>query len=558
MIDMRRMSRIKIYCLPLLLLTAGLFPACAQVLTLGQAPFTRADTLRGSLRPERTAYDVVYYHLNIRVDPENRYIEGYNDISLEAMADFDRIQVDLFENMRVDSISWKGRPLRWQREHNAVFIEFPELVKKGAAGTVRFYYSGNPLRAQTPPWDGGFVWSKAENGTPWIAVACQGTGASLWWPNKDHQSEEPDSMLISIAVPDGLMNVSNGQSRGKQELADGYTRWDWFVSNPINNYDVSLNIADYAHFTAEYQGQTLNYYVLPENLEKARKQFQEVPEMLACFEEHFGSYPFWDDGYKLVETPYLGMEHQSAVAYGNEYKMGYMGRDLSGTGVGLKWDFIIIHESAHEWFGNSITSADIADMWIHEGFTCYAESVYHECRWGYEEAQQYINGLRRNVLNDRPVTGPYGVNREGSDDMYYKGALMLNTIRHIIDDDQQWWQLLKGYATEFRHRIVTADDVIGYFCEASGRDLRPVFDQYLLYPGLPVLELSVEDGGFSYRWKSDVENFAMPVDVFIGGKEQRLQPTAQWQRQGLSSGARPEIRVADEQFFIRVSKKKGP
>lgn len=535
------------FCCPLLL------PACAQVLS-GRQPLTRADTLRGSLRPERTVYDVVYYHLNIRVDPERKYIEGYNDISFKALADFDRIQVDLFANMQVDSILWKGRPLSWTREYNAVFIDFPERVEAGNRGTVRFYYSGSPITAKKAPWDGGFVWTKSGSGKPWVGVACQGTGASLWWPNKDHQTEEPDSMLISIAVPDGLMNISNGQSRGKTDLEDGYTRWDWFVSNPINNYDVTVNIADYAHFTGEYENHTLNYYVLPENLEKAKEQFQEVPLMLGCFEKHFGPYPFWEDGYKLVESPYLGMEHQSAVAYGNEYKMGYLGRDLSGTGVGLKWDFIIIHESGHEWFGNSITSADIADMWIHEGFTCYSESVYHECRWGYEEAMQYINGLKRNVMNDEPIIGPYGVNREGSGDMYYKAALMLNTIRHIIDDDEKWWKILKEYSLEFRHSIVTAKDVIGYFCKASGLDLRPVFDQYLRYTRIPELELEVNDKTLRYRWNADAGGFNMPVDVFIGGKEQRLHPTTEWQSKRLPSGTAESVEVAEDQFFVEVRK----
>jgi len=536
----------------LLILISGffLFPACAQVLSGGQDPITRADTLRGSLRPERTAYDVVYYHLNIQVNPETQTISGYNTISFEATTDFDRIQVDLFDNMKVDSIVWKNRQLTWEREHHAVFIDFPAPVKKGTSDSIRFHYSGSPLVAKRPPWDGGFVWTQSQSGKPWIAVACQGTGASLWWPNKDHQSEEPDSMLISVAVPDGLMNVSNGQSRGKVSLGNGYTRWDWFVGNPINNYNVSLNIGEYSHFSENYRGHTLNYFVLPENLDKAKKQFREVPLMLACFEEYFGPYPFWDDGFKLVETPYLGMEHQSAVAYGNEYKKGYLGRDLSGTGVGLKWDFIIVHESAHEWFGNSITSADIADMWIHEGFTCYAESVYHECRWGYDEAMEYINGLKKNVLNDRPVTGPYGVNREGSSDMYYKGALLINTIRHIVNDDEKWWNILREYTRAFRHRIVTANDVIAFFTKATGQDLEPVFSQYLHYARIPELEFSVEQDTLRYRWKADIEDFAMPVDLFIQDREHRIYPTTQWK---VLQAEADDIRVAGNRFFIQVS-----
>lgn len=539
-----------------------LLPACAQLITGGQAPFTRADTLRGSLRPERTCYDVLYYHLNIRVDPGEEYISGYNELSFRAVDDFSRVQVDLFENMRVDSIVWEGRRLKYRREYHAVFIDFPETVRKGAQGTFRFYYSGSPVTAARAPWDGGFVWSADKEGRPWAAVACQGTGASLWWPNKDHQSEEPDSMLISIAVPDSLMDVSNGRLRGKTSLGDGYTRWDWFVGNPINNYDVTVNIADFAHFTGEYKGHTLNYYVLHEHLEKAKEQFLEVPEMLACFEKYFGPYPFWEDGYKLVDAPYLGMEHQSAVAYGNKYRKGYLGRDLSGTGLGLKWDFIIVHESGHEWFGNSITSGDIADMWIHEGFTTYAESVYHECRWGYEEAMVYINGLKSNVLNDRPVRGPYGVNREGSSDMYYKAALMINTIRHIVDDDAQWWAMLREYCAGFRHRIVSASDVFDFFSKAAGRDLTPVFRQYLDHPEIPVLELELSGGTLRYRWVAQEPGFNMPVDIFMGGEEYRLEPTSEWQARDLQTlkgfaadDLRPDdIRVAENQFFIRVKK----
>ena len=419
----------------LILLAAA--PMQAQVLSNKQN-FTEADTLRGSLRPERN-YDVQKYHLNVRVDPGEKYISGYNTISFKAEEDLPVMQVDLFQNMRVDSILYKGEKMKFNRRYDAVFIDLQPKVVKNSTDSIQFFYSGNPKVAKNAPWDGGFVFEKDMEGNPFIAVAVQGTGASLWYPNKDHQSDEPEEVLIQVAVPHELMNVSNGRFVGKEVLDDGYTRWDWKVDSPINNYNVVVNIANYVHFEDRFRDLDLDYYVLPYHLEKAKKQFEEVKFMMNCFYEKFGTYPFEKDGFKLVETPYLGMEHQSAVAYGNEYKTGYLGKDLSGTGIGLKWDFIIIHESGHEWFGNSITAADIADMWIHEGFTSYSEAVYIECRWGKEEALEYLQGTRKGIANQQQIIGHYGVNSEGSGDMYAKGANLLNTIRSIYNNDELWW-----------------------------------------------------------------------------------------------------------------------
>ncbi|RAV27851.1 M1 family metallopeptidase [Sinomicrobium soli] len=534
----------------LALILAGFQPARAQLMQEKDS-YTRGDTLRGSLRTERN-FDVREYHLDITVNPEAKYISGYNRIVFIPQQKLNTIQIDLFENMEVDSVICHGNQLAYRREYNAVFIDYPSGFRKNRKDSITFYYSGQPIAAKRAPWDGGFDWKTDKNGKPWIATAVQGTGASAWWPNKDHQSDEPENgMTIKVAVPNGLMNVSNGRFTGKKDLGNGYTRWDWKVINPINNYDVAVNIGDYVHFGETYKGLDLDFYVLSYNLDKAREHFQEVKPMMDCFQEKFGEYPFKEDSYKLVETAHLGMEHQSAVAYGNRYMKGYLGRDLSGTGVGNKWDFIIIHETGHEWFGNSITSSDIADMWIHEGFTTYSEAVYVECRWGYEDGQKYINGLRRNVSNDRPIIGDYGVNKEGSGDMYPKGALMLNTIRHIINDDDTWWKLIKDYSETFKHMIVDTEMVVNFFEHETGLHLQPVFDQYLRYKDIPVLELKKKGNGTVYRWAADVKDFDMPVDITVNGREERLQPTTTWQK--LAGAVNPEdIEVATERFFIKV------
>lgn len=390
----------------------NLAPSFGQVLS-NKDFYTEADTLRGSLRSERS-YDVLKYHLQLKVDPEEKFISGFNTITFQTEEELPVMQIDLFENMQIDSIIHKKKELKYERKFDAIFVEFDEPLGKLKKDSVRVYYSGHPLIAKNAPWDGGFVFDKDEDGNHWIAVAVQGMGASLWYPNKDHQSDEPQEVLIEAAVPNGLMNVSNGRFVAKEDLGDGYTRWSWKVNNPINNYNIVLNIGNYVHFSDLYNDLDLDYYVLPYNLEKAKKQFEEVKPMMDCFYEKFGEYPFVEDGFKLVDTPYLGMEHQSAVAYGNEYQMGYLGNDVSGTGIGLRFDFIIIHESGHEWFGNSITAEDIADMWIHEGFTAYSEAVYIECRWGKEDALKYLWGTRKSIGNNAPVIGDYGVNSEGS------------------------------------------------------------------------------------------------------------------------------------------------
>ncbi len=527
-----------------------LLPNCAPAQSTQK--YTLKDSLQGGLRFERTCFDVLHYSLYVKVDIHEKFISGSNTINFKVIDKTSRIQIDLFENMVIDSILIPDNKISYDRKFNAIFIDFEKPLEKNSLHDLKVFYHGNPTVATRAPWDGGFVFSEDVDGKPFVAVACQGDGASLWFPVKDTQSDEADyGATISVAVPNGVMDVSNGRFRGSEDLKNGYTRWDWEVVNPINTYNITLNIADYVRIHDSLNGLDLDYYVLRKNEEIARKHFEDVKPMLECFQKKFGSYPFIEDGYKLVETPYLGMEHQSAVAYGNKYLKGYLGKDLSRTGIGLAFDFIIIHESGHEWFGNSITSRDIADMWIHESFTTYSESVFVECSQGKEKALDYINGIKMNVANDKPIIGQYGVNAEGSGDMYYKGAAMLATIRTIVNDDVLWWKTLYDYSIHFRHQIIDTEEAIAFLNKALNKNLTPVFDQYLSYKNIPEFELKKEKGKVYYRWKADVSDFAMPLDVNILGKTERIFPTTEWQK--IKAKNTDDI-VADKRgFFINSS-----
>ena len=519
--------------------------------------FTRADTLRGALSPERTCYDVRWYHLDVKVDPSARTIEGSTTIRFTGMQESPRMQVDLFADMELKSVTLDGGdPLPYTREFGAVFISLPQVLRPGESHELVVRYAGTPRVDPRPPWDGGFTWTRDEVGNPWVAVTCQGTGASLWWPNKDHQADEPDSMLISVTVPPGLEDVSNGRLRGVTRLPDGWSRYDWAVTSPINNYDVTVNIGKFAHFADTFAGAeplTLDYYVLPEHLRDAERQFQQVKPMLACFERLFGPYPFPGDGYKLVESPHNGMEHQGAVAYGNGFHNGY--RRSSSSRYGLMFDFIIVHESAHEWWGNSVTSKDIADMWIHEGFGAHAEALYVECMWGYDAMLGYVNSKKGQVGNRRPIIGTYGVNNKGAGDMYPKGSLMLHTIRGVLDNDSLWFAVIKGIAQAFRHQTITTEDLVGYVNRVTGSDYTYFFNQYLRYADLPRLEVNLTSKGGAltarYRWRADAADFRMPVKVTTApGRFTFITPTSAWQTLDLGTLDPKEFQVAEQLFYI--------
>jgi aminopeptidase N len=536
-----------------------LIAVCSQAQLLQpKAEFTRADTLRGMLTPLRTCYDINYYHLDVKVDIDQKFISGNNEFRFTATQDFKQLQFDLFANLKVEKVVFHGKNLPFTREANAVFITFPNTIKSGVKEAFTVYYSGNPIVAKRAPWDGGFVFTKDTEGKPWVATACEGVGASVWWPNKDHLSDEVDSMLISISVPKGLKDVSNGRLRKVTELKDGYTRFDWAVKNPINNYDVEANIGNYVHFDDSFQGEkgklTLDYWVLPENLDKARKQFGDnVKPMLTAFEHWFGPYPFYEDGYKLIETPHLGMEHQSGVAYGNHYQNGYLGRDLSGTGWGLKWDFIVVHESGHEWFGNNITMKDQADMWIHESFTNYSESLFVEQQYGKQAGLEYTHGNRRTIQNDAPIIATYNVNKEGSGDMYPKGGIMLNTIRTIINNDDKWREILRGLNKTFYHQTVTTEQIVGYINQQSSLNLTSIFDQYLRYKNIPTLEFRFQDKQLLARWTADVNGFTMPVKIRTkGGAYQFFSLGTSFTPVNLPSATKDNIEVDTFNYYIGV------
>ena len=529
-------------------------PVFAQI---KPSTFTRADSLRGNLTSLRISYDIDYYHLDVKVDIDKKFISGSNVFKFTAREDLKQLQFDLFENLAIQKIIYNGGELPFTREFNAVFVDFPVIIKKNSKEEFIVFYSGQPTIAKRAPWEGGFSFSQDQQGKPWVGVSCQGFGASSWWPTKDHQSDEVDSMMISISVPNGLMDVSNGRLRSSENLNNGYTRYNWFVSYPINNYNVTLNIGDYVNFGDVYAGEngnlTLDYYVLKENHEKAKKQFgANVKPMLKVFENWFGPYPFYRDGFKLIDAPYLGMEHQSAVAYGNKYLNGYMGRDLSGTGLGLKWDYIIVHEAGHEWFGNNITSKDIADMWIHEGFTMYSEGLFVESIDGKKEGARYIEGVRKNIRNDIPIIGPYNVNTEGSGDMYYKGANLVHMIRTLVNDDTKWRDILRGLNAEFGLKTTTTNEVVNFINKKSGKDFTKIFDQYLRYPSIPVLEYKISGKQVSYRWKADVQGFDMPLRIVVGNKYQWIQPGSKWK----SLKAKAPFKADLENFYIEVKELK--
>ena len=497
--------------------------------------FTRADTLRGALRPERTSFDVQYYHIDIDLDLEAKAIAGTVQMDFTVVEATDRIQVDLFENMQLDRVMRGKEALPFERDGNAVFISLPTRTAVGTVVSLTLHYHGQPLRAKNAPWDGGFVWKKDKFDNPWIGVACEGTGASLWWPNKDHLSDEPDSLRFTVTVPKALTAVSNGNLRGKKAAGKDRMTYDWFVSYPINNYNVSLTVGDFAHFSDTYTALdgdvlALDYYVLRYNLDKARKQFAQVGPMLACYEHYFDKYPFWEDGFAMVETPYLGMEHQSGIAYGNMYKRGYLGGMIPAD---MDWDYIIIHESGHEYFGNSLSVADHAEMWIHESFTTYMEALYVECEYGYEDAIRYLQGQRDYILNKSPMVGPAGVNFEdfGGSDHYYKGAWFLQTLRHAIHDDELWWSVLKGFYRDNVRSIVNTQDFLDYVNTKTDRDWTAVFEQYLHHPKLPTLlyryRIDGRDLVVSARWQADAAGFDLPVLIQAGQTKQLIYPSTE-------------------------------
>ena len=503
-----------------------------SISTIFSQNFTRQDTLRGSITPQRAWWDLTYYHLDISVNPENQSIEGSNTINYRVLHPNDEIQIDLQDPLKINKVVQDGKELNFRSEGYSHFIKLKKKQKSGQIKSIKVFYEGKPKVAVRPPWDGGITWTKDSNGNHFVASSNQGIGASIWWPNKDHMYDEVDSMLISVNVPKNLTNVSNGRLRSVEDYGETKT-FHWFVSNPINNYGVNINIGDYVMFSEIYDGEKgdldMIYYVLRDNLERAKTQFKDAIKMMQAFEFWFGPYPFYEDSFKIVEVPYLGMEHQSSITYGNKYMKGYLGRDLSRTGWGLKFDYIIIHEAGHEWFANNITYKDIADMWVHESFTTYSENLYLDYHYGKEAASEYVIGTRSSIANRSSIIGKYGVNQRGSD-LYSKGANILHTLRQITANDEKWRSILRGLNKEFYHQTVTTKQIENYILNRIGVKIgndgvvNRFFDQYLRDSRIPVFEYTIDCSDINnnckmgYEWGNVVENFKMPIEVIIDGK----------------------------------------
>ena len=376
----------------------------------------------------------------------------------KVLSEQKRLQIELQAPMQLTKVEQNGKTLAVEQLGYSYFITLGSEQEIGKEYQLTMHFSGVPHEAIRAPWDGGITWTKDDNGKDFIASTCQGVGASIWWPNKDHAYDEPNNgALISVEVPEHLMDVSNGRLIKVDHNKSTKTKtYHWQVVNPINNYGININIGDYVHFGEKFAGESgqldMDYYVLRDNLEKAKAQFKDAKRTMAAFEYWFGPYPFYQDSFKLVEAPYLGMEHQSSVTYGNGYQNGYLGTDRSQAGPGMLFDFIIVHEAGHEWFANNITHNDVADLWIHESFTNYSESLFLEYHFDKEKAFEYIRGQRLNIQNKSPIIGKYGIHQEGSSDMYDKGGNMLHTIRQIIDNDDTWRGILRGLNKEVLSR----------------------------------------------------------------------------------------------------------
>lgn len=498
--------------------------------------FTHADTLRGSDNAQRSWWNVLHYSITVNPDFESKSIKGKTTIQFAVVKPVTTMQIDLQQPLIVDSIFFHNKNLVFKREDNVVYLEKLPAAKIGSHDSITIFYHGKPREAVRPPWDGGWIWKKDSLNRPWMTVACQGLGASVWYPCKDYQGDEPDNgATLSIIAPDTLMAVGNGRLKNVVNADNHKKIYTWQVVNPINNYDIIPYIGKYVNKKDTLLGAkgllNLQYWVLDYDTSIAWQQFQQVKPMLRAFEYWFGPYPFYEDGYQLIQAPHLGMEHQSAVAYGNHFKNGYLGRDLSGTGWGLRWDFIIVHESGHEWFGNNITTKDVADMWVHEGFTNYSETLFTEYYYGKEAGTDYNVGSRKNILNDKPIIGPYGVNKEGSSDMYYKGGALLHSIRHSMNNDVLFRKILHGLNKVFYHKTVTTANIENYINQHAGFNYQYVFNQYLRTTQIPVLEYAIDSAEHKvrFRWTNCIPKFNLPISLWDeAGKSIKIYPTTTW------------------------------
>jgi len=534
-----------------LALVVSVLIASVSVAQTAEPTPTHADILRGAYGPYRANNDLLTYALDIRVDADKRLISGKNTIRFRMLKDGSRIQIDLYANMKVEKILFGSAELKYNRDEGAVFIDFPNKLKTGRTYSIDFYFSGQPLITNF----GGLFFKKDKAGRPWIASSCEINGASILWPNKDQWHDEVENMTISVEVPTGLMDVSNGRFLGSKDLGDGYTRWDWQVNYPINSYGASINIAKYEHWSEKVGDLRLDFYAVPEDLDKAKKQFEQARGMLEAYQHYFGEYPFKKDGYKLIQTPYVGMEHQSAVAYGNRFLNGFIGKDYTGAGISMRFDYIIIHESAHEWFGNSVSASDISDMWIHEGWATYLECLYVEYTYGHDDYLKYVNSYKKLVENKTPVITARGTSTEPSLDEYSKGGLLIHTLRSVVNDDDKWWKLIHDFYQHFKYRNIMTEDVIAWFDQKTGMNLTPVFNQYLRHAAIPKLDLKFDDAArtFSYRWIVNEPDFAMPVKVGSSNKWTLIHPTTEW-KTDITDIKKEDLQADTDLYYIEVEK----
>ncbi len=529
----------------------------AQVLN-HKKEFTRQDSLRGSDNEYRNWWNVLHYDIQIEPEFDKKFIKGKNTIQFEITGENPGkiMQIDLQEPMQLGKVRLDGNEIKeLKREGNVYFLTFKNNWQINSKHTLELEFSGNPRVAVNPPWDGGWIFTKDAKGRPWMSVACQGLGASVWYPNKDYQGDEPDNgAKLSMIVPEDLIAIGNGRLVDLNQIGDKL-EFVWEVKSPINNYNIIPYIGHYSEIKDSYKGEkgelSLNYWILDYNREKAENQFKQTKSMLKAFEKWMGPYPFYEDGYKLVESPHLGMEHQSAIAYGNHFENGYLGRDLSGSGWGLKWDFILVHESGHEWFGNNITTKDVADMWVHESFTAYSETLHTQELFGMEAGNDYVIGTRLSILNDIPMIGIYGVNQEGSGDIYYKGANMIHTFRQLLEDDELFLKILRGMNEKFYHKTVTTKEVEDYMSQMSGIDLTEFFNQYLRTTMIPTLEYKINGNEITYRWINIVDGFDMPLKM--ADSDQWLFPKAEWKTEKLKNGLEKDFKV-DHNFYVFTKK----
>lgn len=538
---------------------SAVFMSHAQVLS-HKTHYTRQDSLRGSNTEFRNWWNVLRYDIEIEADFNKKFIQGKNTIEFEVISKSSHqiMQIDLQQPMEISRIYLDKKEItNFEREGNVYFLQFGKHLKIKEKYHLLIEFSGNPKRAVNPPWDGGWIFTKDKFNRPWMTVACQGLGASVWFPNKDYQGDKPDlGASVSIITDKNLIGVSNGRLISQTDLGEKVVH-KWEVKNPINNYNITPYIGHYQKIKDNYTGEkgnlNLSYWVLDYNIQKAEIQFVQSKKMLESFEYWFGAYPFYEDSYKLVEAPHLGMEHQSGIAYGNRFQNGYLGSDLSESGWGLKWDFILVHESGHEWFGNSITVQEVADLWIHEGFTAYSETLHTEYLFGKEAANDYVIGTRKRILNDIPLIGIYGVNQEGSSDIYYKGANMIHTFRQWLNDDVLFREILRGLNSEFYHKTVTTKQIEAYIQEKSKLDLTAFFAQYLRTTQIPVLEYKLNENSISYRWTNCVENFALPIK--IADSDIWLSPSSEWKTKTLPVNLFENFKI-DRNFYVSIKKVK--